>query len=493
MAKIFISFFNGVYDEQDQTKMPCFYESFIKGLMNEGNDILLFHHKNFFGLPGKIHQSIEDKIKKFEPDLVILFNNNFYDISETVECPIVIYEVDSPKYYSCKEVIKRKPDRFFYFVAQDKSIEVLKSDFLVKKERILYVPFFSEIKANNIEIFTNEISFIGSKFTTLASGNSPLGSYFQENINNPHILNNIETIKNIISLIKKDSFISKKDLITKYLLDKEIVNQIDLEQMIMFLSDENRIKTLSSIADLGLTIYGTTNWGTDIPNNSSLSLCYNPEKIYSLKQNQNIYNSSKLSVNINHLQAVSGFSWRVCDIMASNSCLVSEYKKDIKILFPNAKIPTFSNEFEAREICKKLLANENMRKDIVQSCQEIINKSFRFRNLLNTISEYLSLQLHSTNNKKGSLEIFLIENKRVDFLKSLFIGSNESFELNITKNETKVEVNHKVKYLKLKLLAVIAMLIMVQLPFCKKIIEKKFNSKNLFERFSAYYNLINKG
>ena len=37
MAKICVAFFNALYDEIDEERIPCWYETFFKGLRERGN------------------------------------------------------------------------------------------------------------------------------------------------------------------------------------------------------------------------------------------------------------------------------------------------------------------------------------------------------------------------------------------------------------------------------------------------------------------------
>lgn len=78
----------------------------------------------------------------FAPDLCIIFNNSFYNLADVVDSPIVIYEVDSPRYFSNKADIKEKPDRYLYFVFQEESRKALKEDYGVDENQIYFVPFF---------------------------------------------------------------------------------------------------------------------------------------------------------------------------------------------------------------------------------------------------------------------------------------------------------------------------------------------------------------
>lgn len=401
MAKIFMAFFNGVAIPNNNYVMPCFYESFIMELKKLGNDVVYSFHDNFgypFNEPAS-PQFIQD-LKNFNPDLIILFNNKFHDLSADFDCPIVVYEVDSFLYYANKQKLKNNPDRYKFMVPQLDSINILNEELGVKKENICYVPFFTSINAEEIPQTTN-ISFIGSKFDAFYTDSAY--TLFMKTAPSEQ---EISQFKQVEECIKADPYISKEKIIEKLSLTSgKVINNLYIENIIMIVSNKRRIQTLSQIVDLGLDLYGTPNWATDLIYEPDLTLSYKNKKVYSIKHNQDIYNGSKICININHLQATTGFSWRVCDIMASNGCLVSEYKPDIDRLFPNVPIPTFNNRYEARELCIKLLNDENMRKDIVAQCQEVIDKKYRFSHLLKSMEDFLGINLHNNLIKDAPLSL----------------------------------------------------------------------------------------
>ena len=394
MARIFISFFNGVKDENDTNAIPCFFEAFINGLKKYGNDLFVFHHKTFFFTTEKIPDYALQQIKEFNPELIILFNNNFYNISDYFDCPIVIYEVDSVLHYGNKDVIRRNPDRYKYIVAQESSKEAIISEFGVSKENILNLPFFTEIYNEKIPNKTN-ISFIGTLFYP-----SKNGSYIWNDLQklNPSEEEK-QQLKLLLEAVRQNPFARKEELYDNLRISSEKIQKIfDMLFAVASISAADRLQILRAVADLGLSLYGTPTWGTKISEDMDLVLSYNNQKVYSLKHNQDIYNSSKLSININHIQAKENFSWRVCDIMASNSCLVTTPTINLKTMFKNIQIPTFTTPYEAREICTKLLNNENMREDIVLQCQEIIDQKFRFKHILPTLERFLNISLQTVKN-----------------------------------------------------------------------------------------------
>lgn len=419
MAKIFVSFYNACFKACHSTEsyvMPPFYEAFVQGLQSAGNEILIYNH-NLFPHPLQTPKRLKEKIKSFNPDLAVLFNNACGDITNLVSCPIVIYEVDSILYFHNMDLIKRIPERFKVFTPQKFSIPTIKERLGISEENMFWTPPFSAVQSENVE-FLHNICFIGSKFTSrmFVSQWNRLQQLFPDK-------NETQLEMEILAKIKHNPFITEEELKTELNLTDKILRTLDVKNIIWALSDSKRIQTLSAVADLGLALYGTENWGTDLPFEPHLTMAYNPHKVYSLKHNQDIYNSSKLSINVNHVQAVEAFSWRVCDIMSSNSCLVTEYQPCLQEFFPDINIPTFTNQHEARELCIHLLKNESERADIVHSCQDYINKHYRFSNLLETMESALGISL-KTNNKDTSVQVltnFIVKNAFFQNMKKRFI------------------------------------------------------------------------
>ena len=382
MARIFTSFYMSNF--LPEGAICCFYEGFIKGLKDKGNDVFAYISNDFaYDFSKPIPNNLLEKIKKFNPDFIFLFNNKFYDISKEFDCPIIIYEVDTPLYYSNKNILKQNIDRYKFIVGQPASYDVLINEYKAKEKNILIAPYFTEVRNENVEI-KNNIVFIGTKFSS-CEGRTIFSNFMSCNPTNDEIIQ----YKFLINEVLKNPFITDEEIFEKYNINSDAIKyNFSTDYVIRYLSDYNRVKVLSSISDLGLKIYGSTNWALDNYNEPYLILNYDKTPKYSLKHNQDVYNSSKIGININHIQAREGFSWRVCDILASNACLVSENKSDLKKYFPNVNIPVFDNIYEARELCIKLLNNENMRADIVAAANEVIDKNYRVENVLKLIEDY---------------------------------------------------------------------------------------------------------
>lgn len=402
MAKIFVALNNFCRKTNDYCAMPPFYQSFIEGLKNAGNYVECFQTRTAAGgsrFPGSIPKEYKEFLRMFDPDLCILFNNNFWDISDVVDCPIVIYDTDSPLEWQLKDNLIENVDRYLFVYNQIKGKETLEEYFNVKENSCCYIPFFSEVKADEKVNFKNNIVFLGTNWTW--KGYDFLNNFIKSNPSKEDVKKAME----VLELYKSNPLKPSHELY--YELQNcphDRINLGNLFRCATEVSGLRRLKYLAAVADLGLEIHGSY-WNIDMMNYfPELLACVRNEQIWTKEENEQFYNSSKIALNTNHIQATGGFSFRVCDIMASNACLVSEKSSDLEELFPKVEIPFFTSPVEAREQCKKLIENENMRKEIVQAAHEAIDKDFRFENVLKKLEEFVGLNLRSDN--EGVLIIF---------------------------------------------------------------------------------------
>lgn len=420
MARVFIALYNFGRKKDDFDAMPSFYESFVKGMKEAGNDVLCFHqktHARSFDEPIPTQQA--HIIKQFNPDICILFCNKFWDLSSIVDCPIIIYGVDSPWEYAGKENLRKNIDRYKFVISNSNSIDLLSDIYGVKSQNCFKIPYFTEVQA---DISVNQdvnISFLGTNW--LWKGYDFLNSYIKKNASLVDKTNTAEILKAFTENPFEDSCTIKAKLgFSKNASSLDIPNdfRVGIE-----MSGLKRLKYLSSVADLGLEVRGDY-WNIDgmiyFP---EIAMRFNPKQTFTRKENEDFYNSSKLSLYTKNIQMQNGFSFRVFDIMASNACLVSEYCKDFAYLFPDINIPVFSTIIEAREVCKELLANEDMRLDIVKQCNEVINKSHRFKNVLEHIESLSEISLKS--NVPGSLDIYSDENpESYDYILNKYVNNS---------------------------------------------------------------------
>lgn len=401
MAKVFVALYNFCRHPKDYTAMPPFFESFLNGLKEAGNDVCCFQTKKVTnrGFEQDIPEKMREMVLKFDPDLCIFFNNNFWDITELVECPIVIYDVDSPLEWQLIDNLREGVKRYLFVYNQSGTKQALLEDFNAVESQCRWIPFFSEIRADKTIKNENDIVFLGANW--IWKGYDFLNRFIRSNPSEA----DIEKAKDVLAHHVFEPFAPSHEIY--YELENrphDRINFGDLRRCAIEISGYRRIQVLSAISDLGLKIYGSY-WTIEAMNYyPDVLSCVRHKMIWTKEETERLYNSSKIALNTKHIHAKNGYSFRVCDILASNACLVSEAADDFKTNFPNTMIPMFDSPVQAREQCIKLLKNESMRTDIVCAVHEEIEKNFRFKNVLESLEDFTGITLRGC--KEGSLYIF---------------------------------------------------------------------------------------
>ena len=400
MAKIFVALNNFCRIPGNYSAMPPFYESFVNGLKDAGNEVKCFQTKIVSGhkrCEGEVPQELAEILRVFCPDLCIFFNNNFWDVSKLVECPIVIYDVDSPLEWQNKEAIEENLDRYLFVYNQSKGKEILDETFHPEEKQSCYIPFFSELRHDSSVEFVNNIVFLGTNWVW--KGYNFLNNFIRKDPTKEDVKKALEVMQEYIHQPLKPSSELYYDLEN---CPHDRIDFGNLSRTSFEISGLRRIRYLHAVADLGLEVNGYY-WDIDMMNYfPELLACVRHKSIWTKEDSEKYYNSAKIAMNSNHIQAVNGFSFRVCDILSSNACLVSEKSADLSNFFPF--IPTFESPAEAREQCIKLLNDESLRQDLVAQSHEVVDKNFRFANVLDGLEELTGMCLRTSN--AGTLEIF---------------------------------------------------------------------------------------
>lgn len=130
---------------------------------------------------------------------------------------------------------------------------------------------------------TTNVSFIGSLFS-LGQTN-----VFEAFIQGKPSVEEKRMMENCLRELRRNPQVTVTNLIYKYNITSELVaRHLALQQLLMMLSREKRLKVLSGVADLGLELYRTENWDNTYYNDSKLNMAYMRKKVYSVEDNQNI-------------------------------------------------------------------------------------------------------------------------------------------------------------------------------------------------------------
>ena len=323
MARILLSYFK--IQEVDQKAIHVFWDGLIKELENNGNELYVINTGYFNTYNSNVvnntslNSLILEEVRKFNPELIITFNHripksildNFKDI------PTIIWDGDELQYFCDLEYIKDNIDRYKLFSIVS-SWEKNYLDFGFNKNQIFYIPPATAIQAKNIKQDKN-ISFLGS----IHYHKNTISKIISENIYN-------KQLKKIMSDYYNNIDFNYEKLFYKYLGSD--YSKLNLQSADLFFLFNLRIIVLLNLMDLDLTICGDR-WNMILNLLPQLALNYDNKRIWTLQENEDFYNSSKISISPIHPQGRGcGFPWRTFDIMASNACLVSEQSSDLKRL-----------------------------------------------------------------------------------------------------------------------------------------------------------------
>jgi hypothetical protein len=375
-------------------ELYCYYDQFTKALEEAGNEVLVMTSDRIIrnGWSSNNHFSdvnevkLDEYIKNFAPDLVIAANNVLYNhVPKIVDCPIVVFGADKAVGFADKEDLRKNANRYHFIYETPDCGKQIEDLFSSKSSRMIMMPTATNIRAESLEQSTN-ISFIGTNFNFTHK--------FKEHFLKESDQKLTEKFRQFYDLYKNNSRDGIVGNLDKLGFNQDVVGKIGDLDLLNIMSGNKRVQTLAAIVDLGLEVYGHDNWIDVVDFSFELMLAYRREKIVTAKQNQDLYNRSKIAINLSHEQALDNFSWRVRDIMASNACLVSDHRKNLEVYFGKyVKIPTFNNAFEARDLCQKLLKDELWRSEIVKGCQLAIEEEHRFSYRLRDMEQALGLKL----------------------------------------------------------------------------------------------------
>jgi len=403
MSKVCIIFYACV-----PSLMPaCHYEQIGLAFKNASHEVLMVNSRH--SIPNK---RISEAICKFNPDLILTYNHVINElIYKMTNCPIVIIEADTFSHFSDKELIAKYQDRIFLAVPHNRRELIARQVPLVRKDRIIIYKSSTLLKPEPTLMDIN-ISFIGT-------------------------LNQLQTNKLVLNLVanfNKTEYLSKaKNIFQKALYNFETIDENDLEflscnrfELLNYLSTYTRHGILDMVAPLGLHCYGHFPTLDKLAEFYDLFFCLKSTPVYSMAENQRIYNRSKISINCHFAHNIrqaeySSYSWRVPDIMATNSCLVSTECHALDQDFGKwVKIPQFSNKVEAYEICEKLLKDDSWRNEIVRNSQIAIEEGgFTFDERVKEFEQLFNLKKQENVNFKYLIDLEIIGDTNIEIVNNI--------------------------------------------------------------------------
>lgn len=396
----------------------CFTEEFINVLIRNGHEVLYFQNNELYScsnVSNDIFDDVKDVVRQaiesFRPELILTFNNALPgdDVLEYTNVPVLVYPADMTCFWRGKKALLKNLDRYYFLAVSEKLTDDIKKDIRPSVHRI--IPFGHVTDMQKVDIMQDiAISFVGS-----IANYSPCTVNFWKSLAD----DDIETEQ---KEIVKDSYYKALDRFSsntgcdmgfnmnRYITYGPHLTQDEINrESIFLLTCRERVKTLSELSELGLRIFGFPNqWPQAFQFDHVLFRCFSFIPSVTYEQNKVTYNRSKVSLNLYHANHTDGFSWRVCDILASNAVLLSNRKKDLETLLEGyLPLPMYETPAQAKDIAIKLINDDVWRRELTLSCQEMINDKCRFERYFPGIQSEIKA-FKSDTKQGGSLQEFQI-------------------------------------------------------------------------------------
>ena len=395
-----------------------FIEGFANTFARMGNEVRCYVITSY------LEKAAGNDIKKFQPDLIISFNNVLINESllKAVSCPVCVFGYDSVSFWDNLDLIKKNYDRFYFIHHGEDTYSQAHTLLPDANENHHFIfGYASDLRKKDIAQDI-EISFIGG----LGNWNKSLSAYFTQ-MYYERIDFSLNDVKDKVIRDMEDLENNHLKIINKSPKHWENLGLLNYRQAIILnLTALKRFDILRNVADLGLKVFSYPQFIDVIGWDLGLAKAFDFTPSVSLEDSQYNFNRSKISLNLPHAHAQNGFSCRVCAIMASNACLLSDYRRDLELLMkPYFKAyPMFTSAAEARELCIKLLKENNYRKDIVNASQQMVEENCRFEKKIRGLSEMLNIPLDISDKSSGSTynhfeEYMKTNKKRTDNYKKI--------------------------------------------------------------------------
>lgn len=403
MAKIFINLYWNGEGKWDNPFINSYYEGFISTLINQGNtiyllvtnDLTLYANGRLDLKPNVSHEAFLESMRPLKPDLFISFNHTFYrGFYDVFDCPKIVWFVDPVNCQPDAHTLSAKASQFLSFFPNPAALDQFVDVFKLNRPKCYVMPDATSFTPLKVEQNWG-VNFIGSCF----ENSLEFREFVTDCLTNPYLN---KFIKKLWFSFRDEPFKSIDEHFNKIgWQDLFRENETQMRRLPFLMRDaiggQKRIETLAALVDLDLHVFGPNNWIDTLKRSIDLAMCYEPAKVQTLDEANLVYNQSKVSVNINQGQARLGVSWRVRDIMATNSCLLTNQNtpEDLKTQFgPKIPFPVFESPAEARELASKLLKEPQWRQDIVLESQSMIRQGHRFTHRVKDIEQLVSIPLN---------------------------------------------------------------------------------------------------
>ncbi len=412
-----------------------FMQELVQGFRRIGVEVYLFITNEYVDSLGaqdlkiKINKKkLLDYIASLELDFILSSNHGlvFKELKLAAPCKIVNWLVDLiPFSHDGDSIGQAFSNGQWVITSSSAAIPQIRSSFDVESSKVLYLPFASAVSECESSMSAEksiEICFVGSYFSSGDVGEI-LSECAKSEALYGEFLDELEDVRSNYQYYSPVRGPLLKKLVNERFKINDILFRAYLANIV---SQNSRASFLKEAAPYGLNLYGNIQWLNTLESNSEILHAFRPTVHITTKDAlKTLYESSKISLNISHRQALGGLPYRVFDILRSSSLLLSDSgsKHDFELIFGKTNLPFYDSIESFRFQIKRLLSDDVLRSDLVAESNELVAKGHTFEDRIKQMYEQIAPGLLSVDCSLNETSLALLHQVKPD---SFYLRLTES-------------------------------------------------------------------
>jgi spore maturation protein CgeB len=401
-------------------KLDVYQQKVVDTLVAQGHEVQVLLGNLLSAKEGILGFSVNiDKMARYIRsegfDLVLCKNNagNSEALRKAVDCPFVSWSSDE-----FSHIFKPDEDRWtvldektHLFVTSTECEQLYAEMYPNFKKNIHFVPHctsFDEFKQTPFRA-EYDVSFIGSSLHYAVADNLLWKNATTKK--KDVYLAVVEAIERLKQDYYHDFDKTIEELNLKPVLEDEGISVLSFKMHAAnMISNNERYQIIHALKDFKTAVFGNVLWLKSTGYTTDIAKMFRPyDSVKKFQDLVNVYQTSRISISIPQLQVGPALQYRVSDILASDSLLVTKYFPDsdlYRVFGKDCPIPTYRDEKDLVRICKYYLENEQERKDLVKKCHDLLlSERLTFHYRLNEI--FATVGVHGKPQPNGGKIVYL--------------------------------------------------------------------------------------
>lgn len=390
MARIFI----GGYDleQKNVTNVAGNKESLYKAVINliadAGNEVLCIDCT--WGSGKKIPDEVVSKITDFAPDLCLIFNYGFWDLSNYVDCRFAFFDIDAIDDISLATnyLIRNKIDRSIFFVVDKESYKKVIDSFGVDEDKVKLINI-------PVEDFSGKSRSKYKKCDFLYVGSNTANNSYKEYVD---LLTKCQTkadAKDAKKVLDKISSNPDSNIFDEYNSMNSYANlRLKNESTKNIVTDNygiGKLQMLSAISHLNLLINGSGWNEPSVYYYPDVLKCVDSVKPLDLHKYKDECTKAKYVLWFDNGPYKKGSYLRLIEAIQSGATVIAQECELSGKIIKEFNLFHFKTKEELVHICNELSKKDVQTNDI-KSSELLIKKNYSGKDFLHCLEEFLDTQ-----------------------------------------------------------------------------------------------------